>query len=476
MHSTPTTAARHPSLTQRIVVWSLAAMVIIWASFVVLAYKVGIDEADELTDGHLASVATLLLDQPLQSPSISQAAPLQATVPWLKAHDYQYSISVIQWDRQGLVLSQSGSAPTPSFQTPVGFATLHLSSVVTPNSSAVAVTDWRSFTQWNTTRTQKIMVLLDLQERDDLAQDIASQMIIPGIWLLPVIALVLGLTIHRALQPLYALSKDVAQLDPINAQPLKQQHVWHEFASIVRSINTLLDRQKSAVIRERQLAHEIAHELRTPLASISLHASALQGTLSADEQIKTSSFILQDALRAGHVLQQLLTLAKTTQSALYETATNLDLASLVRSNCAEFAQTAWKRGCSITVNGPDQLTMQGHSVLIDIAIRNLLENALKHTPRDTQIGVNFGSLDNNQSWIEVFDDGGRTTISERTSTSSPSSNTDPAQNQDSLRLGHAIVSRIAEAHHGSFQTAKPPPNFTACYRVILQTIPAERIE
>lgn len=73
---------------------------------------------------------------------------------------------------------------------------------------------WRSFSQWNADRSRKIMVLVAVRERDELAQDIAEQMIEPGLWLLPVVALALGLALRRGLKPLYALSDDVAALDP----------------------------------------------------------------------------------------------------------------------------------------------------------------------------------------------------------------------------------------------------------------------
>ena len=47
---------------------------------------------------------------------------------------------------------------------------------------------WRGFSQWNVERTRKIMVLVAVHERDELAEDIAEQMIEPGLWLLPVVA------------------------------------------------------------------------------------------------------------------------------------------------------------------------------------------------------------------------------------------------------------------------------------------------
>ena len=65
------------------------------------------------------------------------------------------------------------------------------------------------------------MVLVAVRERDELAQDIAEQMIEPGLWLLPVVSLALGLALWRGLRPLYALSADVAALELLH-QRLQQ--------------------------------------------------------------------------------------------------------------------------------------------------------------------------------------------------------------------------------------------------------------
>ena len=110
-------------------------------------------------------------------------ATQRAPLPGLKAHDYQQSLSVVQWSAEGRVVAASGSAPLPKFDETEGFADLNL------GSPPVA---WRSFSQWNADRSRKIMVLVAVRERDELAQDIAEQMIEPGLWLLPVVALAWG--------------------------------------------------------------------------------------------------------------------------------------------------------------------------------------------------------------------------------------------------------------------------------------------
>lgn len=299
------------------------------------------------------------------------------------------------------------------------------------------------------------MVLLELRERDELAQDIAEQMVEPGLWLLPVVALALGLALWRGLQPLYALSAEVAALDPSSTQRLASRHAWRELESVVASINTLLDRQQDALVRERRLANEVAHELRTPLSSIALQASALGGGLEPQAQAQAVARIGQDALRAGHVLNQLLALARASRAQLHEAKAPVDLVAMARAVCADYAQAAWQRGGEIALEAPDGLELAGNAVLLDLALRNLVENALKHTPHGTRISVQIGQSDAGAAWLQVCDDGGRLKAgSERL-----------AHPVDSLHLGHEIVLRVAEMHGGAFGAAAAPAPFTTSYRL-----------
>ena len=73
---------------------------------------------------------------------------------------------------------------------------------------------------------------------------------------------------------------------------------------------------------------------------------------------------------------------------------------------ADYAQPAWQHGGSIGVDMPEQLAVQGHQVLLEMVLRNLVENAIRHTPHGTQIDVQAG-LEAGQCWLQVCDDGAR---------------------------------------------------------------------
>ena len=446
-------AGRRPSLTRRLLLWSLGALVLVWGSFVFIGYQTGVHEADELTDGHLASVSALLLNHRATDPVDGARVTQRTAMPWLKSHDYQQSISVAQWDAQGRLLSLHGTSVAPPFSPVEGFDTL----ILGPDHVA-----WRSFSQWDTAHDRKIMVMLQLQERDQLAKDIADQLVEPGLWLLPVVSLALGLALWRGLRPLYALSSDVAALDPSSTQRLASRHAWNEFESVVASINTLLDRQQAAMVRERRLANEVAHELRTPLASIALQASALAGELDEPSREQALARIGQDALRAGHVLNQLLALARASRAELHEAKSPVDLRALAQRVCADYAQAAWQRGDEIALVAPPEVAVLGHAVLLDIALCNLVENALKHAPNGTHIAVQLGVAEQGDAWMQVCDDGSRS--------SADGSGSGKGRAVDSLHLGHEILRRVAEVHGGRFGEAPAPEPFTTCFRLDLPQI------
>ncbi len=440
------------SLNQRLLLWSLGVLVLVWGCFVTLAYFTGVHEADELTDGQLASASALLLNLHSQAPLQAAGVVLPPSakgllVPPNKYHDYQQPLSVVQWNATGQRLWHIGASPVPPFDRNEGYANLQLG----PQAQ-----HWRSFSRWDEARTHKIMVLLRLAHRDRLAHDIAEQMAEPGLWLLPVVALALGLAISRGLRPLHELSQEVAQLDVQGDSRLAPRHDWQEFDAVVDSINTLLTRQQQALTRERELANEVAHELRTPLASIVLQAQALDGGLSAPAQTQALASIRADALRAGHVLQQLLALARTSRGQWHGNASPVDLAALARTVTADYAQAAWQRQNTLAVQGPDVLIVQGHAVLLEMALRNLIENALRHTPTATQIEVQCGERSDTTAgpWLQVCDDGARTSA------------TPPRSKPvDSLHLGQEIIARVAEVHSAQFASVAALAPFTTCYRL-----------
>lgn len=420
-----------PTLTRHLLAWTLAALVLVWGCFIALGYKTGEHEADELTDGHLASVSSLLL--PMLAAGL---APGTVVAPdggsELKAHDYQRSMSVFVWDGQGRLLSRSGDAPPPPFDAPDGFATLHLG---TPAQG------WRAFSRWDEGRTRRLTVLLSLRERDELADDIAAQVAEPGLWLLPVVALLLALALHRGLRPLRRLAQEVHALDILQPQGLATPARFDELAAATDAINRLVERYHAALTRERALANEFAHELRTPLASLALHAGSAQAAPPGPAQDAALARVREDAMRAADVLTHLLALARASRAALDEAAQPLDLDAVARSVVAAYAPAAHAGGRELTLVSTGPFVLSGHAVLLELALRNLVENALAHTPVGTQVDV---EIDAARRWLQVADDG-------RRRTDSVGAQAGGAGQPLRLGLGLRVVEKVAALHGALFE-------------------------
>ncbi|HEX5738295.1 MAG TPA: histidine kinase dimerization/phospho-acceptor domain-containing protein [Hydrogenophaga sp.] len=417
-------------MTRHLLSWTLGALLLVWACFIALAYQTGQREADELTDGHLASTSTLLATWAHGEPRAARhVAPIMGTLP-LQAHGYQRSLSVVIWDIKGSVIARSGNAPLPDFAAvEEGFSTLAL------GQPAV---DWRGFARWSTDRSRKVMVLLSMPEHDALARDIAKQIVEPGLWLLPVVALALGLAISRGLRPLYKMSGDVHALDIhlAKALPLPRQH---ELAAVVEAVNLLVQRYHAALTRERDLASEFAHELRTPLTALALQARGARDLHEDAPRAAAIARIEQQALRAGEVLTQLLALARAGRAEWDEAAEPVDLTELARHVVGEYAPQAHAGGRELSFAADDPLRVLGHRTLLELALRNLVENSLSHTPQGTHVEVR---VDSRERCVQVRDRWpAYDAVNEHTG--------GPALG---LGLGHRVVAKVAEIHGASFET------------------------
>ena len=429
------------TLLRHLLAWVLGALAVVWLGFVAIGLRTGVHEADELTDGHLASTASLLLSQR----GIEFVAARDASAPAedLKRHDYQQSMSVVVWDHEGRVLSRVGDAPEPPFDAGEGFATLDLGQ---PPEA------WRTFARWDAPEhRRRVMVMLAIDERDDLAWDIAGQVAEPGFWLLPVIAVALGFAIRRGLRPLGRLSNDVARLDVRSGEPLRADHRHEEFRAVVDSINALTVRYQAAMARERHLAGELAHELRTPLASIALHAQALDGPLSEEERRHAQARVAKDALRAGQVLQHLLTLARASHAELAEKAIAFDVVPMAARVLADHVQLALDSRQELALTGSASLRVVGHEVLLELALRNLVENALGHAPPDTLIEL---QVDDAGRWLQVTNQtrgGGEAQDAAGVS-------------RLGLGLGHRVVEKVVAIHGATFAEVARGRD-ERCYRI-----------
>jgi two-component system sensor histidine kinase QseC len=449
------------TLTGHLLAWALATLLLLWATFVYLGYQAGQHEADELTDGHLATVAALLLSQENGGKNSSEGtvfAKPPENQQALKAHDYQQSLSAVMWNKEGQVISRMGRVPELSFDASDGFSLIKIG----PEQQI-----WRNFARWDEAGARRIMVLIQEDARNALADDIAGQISEPGWWLLPLMLLALGLAIHRGLKPLRELSNEVHELEVQHPRPLAAKSRHEELRAAVDAINRLVNKYNEALALERQLADTFAHELRTPLTALVLRLDALRQLLDRPAQQMVLEEVEAEARRASQVLSHLLAMARTSRIKLNEDAVSVDLSALARRVIADHVPAAdalgHELGFAVEEGDDRSVLVQGHPVLIEMALRNLLENALAHAPASSYVEVQVSAA---PIYLQVCDGLVGAGLGRGGEVLAPGRQPAALESQVlGLGLGHQVIQRIAEVHGGTFEEIAAPAGFRRCYRL-----------
>lgn len=254
---------------------------------------------------------------------------------------------------------------------------------------------WRTFTYQH--ERLRITTADRLVERNLLLRGVVLAAVLPFLLALAGGTAALWWGVRTGLRPLERLRRTLAGRHPEALAALETQGLPGELQPLVTTLNHLLGRIGETLAREQRFTSDAAHELRTPLTAIKTH---LQVARRADGEVAATALghAEEAVARLQRTLEQLLTLARLDSGqpwpqgapALVEDVVRLALADLParqrlrRSGPAVHAQLAMPRELAAT------------------SLRNLLENALRHTPpqaavmlrldRDTQ-GVHFCVLD-----------------------------------------------------------------------------------
>jgi len=237
------------------------------------------------------------------------------------------------------------------------------------------------------------------EHNDVLFDSVFEELIVKLGWFtagVPVLLLIVTFfTVKRTLEPLQRVSADAQEIRLGATQwRLSEQGVPLEVLPLVRSTNQTLERLKRSVETQRMFTADAAHELRTPLAILRANVDTL-----ADSNEAVS--LRRDILRMERITEQLLRLAQIDgyQSAPDERA---DLCQAVIEVAKITAPVALRHDRRIEVSGAERpMPVTGNQDLLQIVLRNLVENGLQHTPAGTSVRM----VIENDATIKVIDHG-----------------------------------------------------------------------
>ncbi|UWN51066.1 Sensor protein QseC [Alcanivorax sp. ALC70] len=282
--------------------------------------------------------------------------------------------------------------------------------------------------------------------RRSLVANMAATVLLPYVLSVPVILVLVWLAVRWGLGPLTRLARSVQQRDANNLAPLRHRAV-RELAPLTEAINMLLARLVGTLEREKRFTADAAHELRTLLMALRLHAdNAAQ--LSDPEEVSASLTQLRRAVdRASRTVEQLMNLSRLDPQAGAAEA-RCDVVAVARDCLALIAPLAEQRGQTVALDAPDRQAVALPAEVTDMLIRNLLDNACRYSPRGTAVGVRVRAAAG-QVLVEVFDGGPGLTAEQQSRFTGRFSR--GRQDVPGAGLGLSIVDRILTIYGGALR-------------------------
>ncbi len=246
-------------------------------------------------------------------------------------------------------------------------------------------------------------------------------------------------------RPLNQLRTSLANRSADNLTPLPVYSDMLEIGAVTASLNQLLARLDHTIQQERLFTADAAHELRTPLAGIRLHLE-----LMAQSGVAQATPLIARIDQLMHTVEQLLMLARAGQAMAgghYETLnwSTMVFAPLGLEHDATEHRLIWPP--------QSELTVEGDAVLLRLMLRNLLENAVRYTPKGSVIEVTLQEADGGTQ-LQVLDQGPGIDEAHRQSITEPFRRID--QRYGGSGLGLSIVQRILQLHKGKLQLDNRP--------------------
>ena len=291
--------------------------------------------------------------------------------------------------------------------------------------------------------------------REALAAELAQQTVLPLLLLVPVFALLVAWVLRRGLEPLEHTSRSVSDRDAARLDPLPTGDVPRELLPLVEQINALLGRLHVTLEAQRRFVADAAHELRSPVAALSLQAQLAERTRNPAAREAAFAELGQGIHRTERLVNQLLDLARLEPGAPGERL-EVDLARLAREVVGSFAAQADARGVDLGADAAAPARLPGNEAELRSLLANLLDNALRYAPRESQVTVKVANSGDAVE-LEVVDAGPGIPAAERARVLKRFQRL-PGDPTSGSGLGLAIVAAIVERHRGSLELAEASPD------------------
>ncbi|MEM7490356.1 MAG: sensor histidine kinase [Pseudomonadota bacterium] len=269
---------------------------------------------------------------------------------------------------------------------------------------------------------------------------------------------------RTSLRPLNEITQAVLRRGPSDLRPLRRA-APAELAPLVGALDRLMNRLGQSIRRSEEFIAEAAHRIRTPLATVRTQAEISLRSIEDDAERQRLRRMIRAVDETSRSAGQLLDHATVAFRAEDLARARVDLADLAARAVAALEPTATLRDIALRLD-VEPAAARGDAVLLDSALRNVLDNAMKYSPEDTAVTLRVRA-DGPEARLVVTDEG-------------PGFGADPAAalverfrrgaNAAGIvgsGLGLTIADDVLRAHGGRIELAPGPEGKGACVTLVL---------
>ena len=292
-------------------------------------------------------------------------------------------------------------------------------------------------------------------KRSNLASRIISGVLLPQFAIIPLAVVLVYLGLSRGIAPLHRLQARIRRRRPGDLSPIPILGVPEELRPVILALNDMMQRLEGNLQAQQRFIADAAHQLKTPLTGLKMQTELALGETDPAQLRAFVARIANAAERAAHLTRQLLLLARTEAShEKIHSVEPLDLELLAKRVAEEWVPQAMAAGIDLGFEGVSwPLVIDGIPLLLRELVNNLIDNAIKYTPRGGRVTVR--TCTGTHAVLEVEDNGVGIPEAERERVFERFYRV-LGNEADGSGLGLTIVQEIADLHRAQVQLLAPP--------------------
>jgi heavy metal sensor kinase len=315
--------------------------------------------------------------------------------------------------------------------------------------------------------------LVEFGELLDPVETMLNRLFLQLAWGFPLAVIIIAgggyLLVRRALTPVEQITRAAERITQHNlSERLPVSSTGDELERLSTSLNRMITRLDDAFQNSKRFVADASHDLRTPLTILrgELENFAEDTRLDSEMRDRVGS-ILEEVVHLGKIVEQLFTLSRLDAGEAQTEWTRFDLTELAQSTAEQMNLLAVDKDISISCDASQPVSVKGNRVRLKQVVVNLLDNAIKYTPKKGTIQLRVHGV-NGHAVLEVKDNGIGIPPDALPHIFERFYRVDQARSDDSesAGLGLSIVKAICIAH-GAEVEAQSMVGSGSCFRVKL---------